>query len=302
MSGIITERPSLAKPGWGKRSPWWRRPPFPALMAAVVAASVVSAFWLTSRPSGQQSWATLGTTDVHSLVFVDGNSDHLLFGHHEGVLESRDGGRTWEPLGTNVDAMALTAASDRSVVVAGHEVLTSSPDGGATWQPVSADLPSLDIHGFTRDPADPTRMWAYLATGGLWETTDGGLHWSQVREDNVAFPLAVPTQTGTRLLGVDASGLVASDDGGRTWAAVGTPPTYPMTAFAASSDGGTLYAGSTDGLFRSADGGRTWTKTTFDGFPMAIAVTSDSQEVALVAETTDLFRSFDAGVTWTGPA
>ena len=25
-----------------------------------------------------------------------------------------------------------------------------------------------------RDPADPARMWAYLATGGLWESRDGG--------------------------------------------------------------------------------------------------------------------------------
>ena len=301
MSGIFTERPSVAKPGWETPSPRWRRPPFPALMAVVVAAIAVAAFWLTSRPSGQQGWATLGTTDVHSLAFVDGNADHLLFGHHGGVLESQDGGRTWEPLDTNVDAMALTAASDRSIVIAGHDVLTTSPDGGATWKPVSADLPSLDIHGFTRDPANPTRMWAYLATGGLWESIDGGLGWSRVREDNVAFPLAVPTQTGTRLLGVDASGLVASDDGGRTWTAVGAPPTYPMTALAASADGTVLFAGAPDGLFRSRDGGRTWATTGYCGSALAVATTPDGLSVGLVSQATAFFRSPDGGATWTGP-
>ncbi|HUS20435.1 MAG TPA: hypothetical protein VMZ66_00305 [Aeromicrobium sp.] len=199
-----------------------------------------------------------------------------------------------------VDAMALTAGSDRSVVVAGHDVLTASVDGGATWQPISADLPSLDIHGFTRDPADPTQMWAYLATGGLWESTDGGLRWSRVREDNVAFPLAVPTQTGTRLLGVDASGLVASGDGGRTWTAVGSPPTYPMTALAASADGAVLFAGAPDGLFRSSDGGRTWSTTGYSGSAFAVATTPDGLSVGVVSQATEFFRSSDGGATWMG--
>jgi hypothetical protein len=51
--------------------------------------------------------------------------------------------------------MAMQPASDGSIVIAGREVFTASADGGQTWQPISADLPSLDIHGFTRDPADP---------------------------------------------------------------------------------------------------------------------------------------------------
>jgi photosystem II stability/assembly factor-like uncharacterized protein len=147
--------------------------------------------------------------------------------------------------------MSLTPADDGSIVIAGHEVFTASRDGGATWSSIPADLPSLDIHGFTREPADPTRMWAYLATRGLWESTDFGAHWTEVRSDNVIFPLAVRDATGTKLLGVDTTGLVASLDGGRTWTTLGTPPTYPMTGLAATLDGRTIYAGAPDGLFRS---------------------------------------------------
>lgn len=270
-------------------------------MVAVVAAALLGAAWLISRPSAQSAWATLGTSDVHSLAFVDGDAGHLVFGHHGGVLESRDGGRTWQPLATTVDAMSLVAAADGSLVVAGHDVLMASPDSGATWQGISADLPSVDIHGFTLDPADPSRMWAYLATGGLWESIDGGTTWSRVREDNVAFPLAVRGQNGTRLLGVDATGLVGSEDGGRTWSSLGEPPTYPMTALAAAADGQTLYAGSPDGLFTSADGGRTWRKLAFAGLPMAIAVAADGSELAVVVQTTQLFRSVDGGMSWKGP-
>lgn len=269
-----------------------------AVVAGVIAIAVV----LTApRTSAQTAWARLGTEDVHSLAFVGNALDHLLFGHHGGLSETRDGGRTWRPLPTNADAMAMRPGADGSIVIAGHDVFTASRDGGETWQPIAADLPSLDIHGFTRDPADPARMWAYLATGGVWESTDAGAHWIRVRDDNVLFPLAVRGDEGTRLLGVDANGLVASDDGGRTWGKLGSPPTYPMTALTSTTDGTTIYAGSPDGLFRSDDVGRTWTNTNFSGSPFAIATSADGATVAIVARTTEFFRSSDGGESWPGP-
>lgn len=279
-----------------------RRPIWIAGTIALAAAAIAIGSFLTSqRSSAQIAWARLGTEDVHSLSFVGDDLDHLLFGHHGGLSESRDGGRTWQPLPTTADAMAMQPATDGSIVIAGHEVFTASHDGGQTWQPIPADLPSLDIHGFTRDPADPARMWVYLATGGLWESTDSGAHWIRVRDDNVLFPLAIRRGDLTRVLGVDAEGFAASDDGGRTWVRLETPPTYPMTALTATTDGAVVYAGAPDGLFRSGDDGRTWTKTGLSGAPYAIATTSDGGTVAVIARTTEFFRSSDGGRTWPGP-
>lgn len=274
------------------------------LLAAGAGAVVVIAAVLVSgaRPTGGQvAWARLQTQDVHSLAFVGGDSEHVLFGHHGGILESRDGGRTWAALPIRDDAMGMAPADDGSIVIAGHDVFTASRDGGVTWAPIAADLPSLDIHGFTRDPADPGRMWAYLATGGLWESTDSGAHWVEVRADNVLFPLAVRSTSETMLLGVDATGLVTSSDGGRTWATLGAPPTYPMTSLAATPDGRTVYAGAPDGLFRSDDGGRTWSPTGYSGSVFAIATTPDGATVAVVSKETEFFRSADRGSTWPGP-
>ncbi len=197
--------------------------------------------------------------------------------------------------------MSLSPASDASIVIAGHEVFVASRDGGQTWAPISGDLPSLDIHGFTRDPSDPARMWAYLATGGLWESTDFGAHWTRVREDNVLYPTAVSAGGITRLFGVDVNGLNVSDDGGRTWTLLGAPPTYPMTGFAASADGSIVYAGAPDGLYRSGDGGRSWGKTGYDGSAFAVATSADGQTVAVVSRETEFYRSVDGGSTWPGP-
>lgn len=263
----------------------------------IVSALVLGA----GLAGGQVAWARLQTQDVHSLAFVDGDRQHVLFGHHGGVRESRDGGRTWSALPVRQDAMSMVPADDGSIVIAGHEVFTASRDGGRTWAPITTDLPSLDIHGFTRDPADPARMWAYLATGGLWQSADFGARWTEVRPDNVLFPLAIRDGAMTRLLGVDMTGLVTSADGGGTWTALATPPTYPMTSLAATPDGRTLYAGTIEGLFRSDDVGRTWSATTYRGSAFAIATTPDGATVAVVSRETEFFRSSDRGSTWPGP-
>ena len=274
------------------------------LAGAAAVAMIGLATFVVTRPPGpaeQVAWTSFGSADVHSLAFVDGDPQHLLFGHHGGLEESRDGGRTWSALPIRNDAMSMSPAADGSIVIAGHEVFVASRDGGKTWARITTDLPSLDIHGFTRDPSDPARMWAYLATGGLWESTDLGARFAQVRQDNVLFPLAVRDGSATRLLGVDVSGLASSTDGGRTWAPLGMPPTYPMTSLAATPDGAVVYAGSIDGLYRSADGGRSWAKTAYAGSAFAIATSSDGRLVAVVSRETQFFRSSDGGVSWPGP-
>lgn len=278
--------------------------PVPLLLGGLglVLAAIAAVTILATRPAGPTPWARLGTADVHSLAFVDNDPNHLLFGHHGGVLESRDGGRNWQPLPTRVDAMGMRPAEDGSIVIAGHLVFTASHDDGKTWEPIPAeDLPDLDIHGFARDPADPSRMWAALATSGLWESTDSGIHWTRVRDDNVLLPIAVRQGSMTRLIAIGASGLEASDDGGRSWASVPMPPTYPMTALTATPDGKVLYAGSLDVLYRSDDAGRRWTASAYKGSAFAIATTDDGGTVAVVSQETEYFRSGDGGQTWPGP-
>lgn len=266
--------------------------------------AVAALLIILGRPGAAPSatpWVRLGTEDVHSLAFIGEDPSRLLFGHHEGISASSDGGRSWQTLGTRSDAMSLGAAADGSIVIAGHEVFAASRDGGRTWEDLTTNLPSLDIHGFARDPGDPARMWAFLATGGLWESGDGGGRWERVQGENVLFPVAVKTAAGTRLFGVTADGLAASDDGGRTWRATTTPDIYPLTSLAATPDGSVLVAAGAEGLARSGDGGGTWSQMPFDHQPAAIAVTANGQTIAVVSRSTDFYRSDDGGRTWLGP-
>ena len=297
-----TQGPSRVGPAG--RQPSKRGRTLLVLTAATVGAlAIVAVVAGLVRPGGTstEAWSRLGTEDVHSLAFVGDDPNRLLFGHHGGILSSTDGGRSWQPLATRSDAMSLGAAADGSIVIAGHEVFAESRDDGRTWQEIPAALPSLDIHGFARDPGNPARMWAYLATGGLWESVDAGRAWERVQEENVLFPVAIATSAGTRLVGLRTEGIASSDDGGRTWRTAASPELYPIASLAATTDGSALVAGGPDGLARSDDGGASWSKLPFEGQPFAVAVTGGGRAIVVVTRSTEFFRSDDGGKTWPGP-
>lgn len=276
--------------------------PVGAVALALTAAAILAVTWFRRDDATPVAWAHLGTADVHSLAFVPGATDRLLFGHHGGILESDDAGRTWSSLQVRADAMAMVPAADGSVVVAGHNVFVASDDGGATWSPIPADLPNLDIHGFARDPNDPRRMFAYLAEGGVYESTDSGLHWQVVTRDHRPFITAVADGSDLRLLGIDPfRGLVVSRDGGRTWQLLSQPPSFPVFSLAATTDGRVVVLGTGDALLRSEDGGTSWTALPFTNAPFAIALSPDGSTIAVVTKTTDFYRSDDAGRSWPGP-
>jgi photosystem II stability/assembly factor-like uncharacterized protein len=271
----------------------------------VLAAVGVGAYLLLGGEEGgsaPSAWATLGTADVHSLAFAPPDPSHLYFGHHDGLLESRDGGRSWQPGAlSGADAMNVRPGGGDLMQIAGHEVYLESRDGGQTWEPVPNDLPGLDLHAFVVDPRDAEHAWAFAVGHGLFETTDAGRHWELRAPGNIGA-LTVFVEDGRAVLvGLSQAGLGRSDDGGGTWQPL-TPPEGQLVSLAAAEDGSVLYAGTTAGLLRSTDGGGAWSATPLEVVPLTIAVApSDPSIVAVVDEATRFYRSEDAGATWPGP-
>jgi photosystem II stability/assembly factor-like uncharacterized protein len=266
--------------------------------ALILVVAVVRPF----SPGSPVAWARLGTEDVHSLAFAPGSTERLYSGHHRGILETQDGGRTWTPLPVSADAMGMRPASDGSIVIAGHEVFVASSDGGQTWASIAADLPNIDIHAFARDPLDPQRMWAYLAEGGVYESADGGSQWTKVYDSHIPFMAATTDGSSVTLVGIEPfQGFARSADGGRTWSPVSQPEAFPTYSIAATKDGRVVALGVSDGLLRSEDGGATWTTIALPGPAFGIALSDDGQTMAVVTRTTDVYRSDDGGRTWPGP-
>jgi len=134
---------------------------------------------------------------------------------------------------------------------------------------------------------DPTVYYAGAASGGIFKTTDGGLHWAPVFDSQPVSsigamavapsdPNVVWAGTGEPYIRSNISvgwGVFKSTDAGKTWHRAGLEhtgrigriaidPRNPDVVFVAAL--GTAYGPQPDrGVFRTSDGGKTWEKVLF---------------------------------------
>ena len=130
-------------------------------------------------------------------------------------------------------------------------------------------------------PGDPTTYYAATASGGVWKSTDGGVTWKSVFDDQPVSSIGslaiAPSDPNIVYVGsgeanirgnvAEGNGIYKTIDGGKTWTHVwkqrgqiGTMvvhPTNPDVAFAAVL-GRPFGANPERGVYRTKDGGKTW--------------------------------------------
>ncbi len=286
-----------------------------AVFALVVGLGLVG-WWGYSAARGNDSGtnssvrpiATLRSQDIHSLLVDPADPNHVLFGSHSGVQESRDGGFTWEAGSLrNADAMSLAASpqAPATLYAAGHNVFQVSQDGGQSWQPVKHNLPGTDLHAFAQDPNDPRRLSTLVAGVGLFASSDGGTTWAPLPTSppGGGMHLALAASS-TGLYAATEAGIVVTRDGGATWERLpGQPDGGVMSLAIPAAAPETLYAGTSSGLAKSTDGGARWAVVGPAGVPaLALAVApSDPNRVLFVADGGGVYRSDDGGASWLVP-
>ena len=131
---------------------------------------------------------------------------------------------------------------------------------------------------------DPMTYYVGAASGGIWKTVDGGIHWKPVfdkqRVHSIGALALAPSErevvyagTGESFIRSNVSignGVWRSTDGGSTWKHLGLKntgrisriivhPTNPDVAYVAALGHG--YAPQQDrGIYKTMDGGTTWTQ------------------------------------------
>ncbi|MGH2970416.1 MAG: F510_1955 family glycosylhydrolase [Solirubrobacteraceae bacterium] len=171
-----------------------------------------------------------------------------------GLIESRDGGRTWKNVSLlgEADFHVLEAAGNQVYGVNSADGrLMASADGARSWQ---ARTPPAGVFGLAIDERDPRRVVASTEKG-VFASPNAGRGWRPLRDD-VGGLLAWPRPDALYLLGADGA-VQVSRDGGREWNPTGNIGGQPA-AFIAHRD--ELYAALHDGTVKvSTDGGKTWT-------------------------------------------
>jgi photosystem II stability/assembly factor-like uncharacterized protein len=266
---------------------------------AVIAVGAIAALYarLASVQAAQAPLATLPIAHAH-VVTIDERGG-LWVGHHEGLLRSNDG-VAWRAAAFSGDVMAVLSVDDRQIVL-GHDVLLESRDGGTSWQALAHNLPGTDVHGAQRGRAGMyayvVGAGLFRSTDGTtWERRADPL------PQEVGALALLPGPDGGDVLFLAAGGSVLrSPDGGRTWASAGGMGNLALSGFvnglASDPSRGVLYAGSGDGLFRSTSGGSDWTRLPFRGSVIAVGARGD--RIAVVDNRGQFFLSVDGGGSWT---
>jgi hypothetical protein len=208
----------------------------------------------TAKRVGESRQDTMGFTVV--------GADHFLGSGHPGttslppllgLIESRNAGRTWQPISLlgEADFHVLRFAGDRVYGYdSSNDRLLVSADGGHKWRQISRPAPLVDL---AVAPHAARRVVA-SAENGLYASRDHGTSWRKLGE--VVGLLTWPSPN--RLYLVDGAGSVLmSGDSGLRWKRVGEIGGQPAALLGRTPT--ELYVALHDGTIkRSGDGGRTW--------------------------------------------
>jgi hypothetical protein len=230
------------------------------------ALLVATHLGLYRTPPDKSHLERVGDRLHDTMAFTVAGPDHFLASGHPdmrgleegmppllGLIESRDGGRTWEPisLAGEADFHVLRLRGKR---IYGYDAangrLLVSLDRGRTWNQRNAPGEVVDL---AADPANGERLLA-STTEGLAFSEDGGRAWERLGASRGL--LAWPAARALYLVAPDGV-VYASADGGRSLTPRADVGGKPAAMFAASETD--LFVALHDGTVKvSRDGGLTW--------------------------------------------
>ena len=278
----------------------------PVLLVLIAFGGIFQLYRASSRTLTEQTpIAQVVASALVSFAYVA--PDEVLLANASGLLESRDGGRTWTQSTLDIvpAAMAVSpAGAGFAYVFAGDNVHVSA-DAGRTWQAITGTLPGAEILAAAVNPYLPTEVYASFADVGLQRSRDGGRTWEAVATPDSDAIVAIHVGGIPPLLfiAVESGRVLASSDEGETWAAASGAVTMalrgPVRALAGAPDGRVLYAAAHTGLYMSTSDGQTWVDLPLRKPLVAVAVDPTTDRTVLaVTETGEVYRSTDGGIAW----
>jgi photosystem II stability/assembly factor-like uncharacterized protein len=247
-----------------------------ALGAARAIVPLASQVWLggdgglyVSDDFGE-TWAPLSLTPgIRELLLSRWPlADPTVFvGNAEGLLRSRDGGRTFEPTGLGKAAVHRLEWPGPALVVACDRGLLVSQDGGQTFAGPGQGLPAGPVGAMALSSffaVDPV-LFAAPASGGVFRSSDGGATW---KASGLAGEVVGDlVWLGPFLYAAGESGFHRSQDAGETWTRLAASPGRPSRLLfpLAPAAGLEAFLATDRGLFRTMDAGEHWSTAGFAG-------------------------------------
>ncbi len=205
------------------------------------------------------------------------------------------------------------------------------------WVALGSMLNSARADVVQVDVSQPSTMYVGFGSGGLWKTTNNGIHWNCVFEDQASLgigdmeiapsnPNIIYVGTGENLkkprnFTLPGTGMFRSDDAGKTWTHIGLEDSWSIAEIAIEPRDanivvvavlGHLWSKNKNrGLYRTINGGKTWQQVLYidDATGANDIVIAPSNPKIMYASMWEMFpgisgknsgvyRNKDGGKTW----
>jgi photosystem II stability/assembly factor-like uncharacterized protein len=242
--------------------------------------------------------------NVESVAIDPANPDIIYAGTWHLPWKTEDGGKTWHSIkkgvidDSDVFSIVVDAQNPANLYISACSGIYRSDSAGELFRKIQGiPYSARRTRVLKIDPSDRNVVYAGT-TEGLWKTTDGGATWKRMTGANVVVNdvMIDPRHPARLLLATDRGGVLASDDGGVTFAASNRGFTHRQVAALVvdQTDSHVVYAGLLNdkefgGVFVSRDRGQTWSQLS-DGL--------DGRDVFVLRQAADnsLLAGTDHGI------
>ena len=292
------------------------------------------------------SVGAVAVSESHPNIIYVGMGEHAPRGvmttYGDGVYKSLDGGKTWQHLGLeatqHISRIRIHPSNPDIVYVAAQGALHGpnpergiykTTDGGKNWVKQLFVNTLSGAAELSMDMQNPevlyAAMWEHqrlpwqVVSGGpgsgLYKTTDGGAHWTELKEGLPAekgkMAIAVSRANPSKVVALiesdskqEKGGLFVSEDSGENWTRVSADHRliqrawYYTEVFLDPTDADTIYVMSAT-AYKSIDGGAHWEEMNpahGDYHDLWIHPTNNKQMV--LADDGGAAISFNGGLSW----
>ncbi|ETX07939.1 MAG: hypothetical protein ETSY2_08255 [Candidatus Entotheonella gemina] len=284
----------------------------------------------------------MSTHQPYVYTGLGGEGDYIDAG---GLYRCADGDTNWEPLSAGlpehpqVRALAMHP-SDPNILYAGTQAgVYRSDDQGEHWEALEAPRAGQDVWSLTFHPQNPDILYAGYEPCAIYRSEDSGAHWQCMHTDDVIFPhittvmpplckrvigIAIdPSDPQDMYAAIEVGGLLASRDGGASWASITNGPYVRNNTLdlhgvqVSAAEPGVVHIVTQIAMFRGRNRGQLWEhEQVEDLFPGGsycrdLRVAPDDPNTLYMAagaggggapkgtpEAGVLFRSRDLGASW----
>jgi photosystem II stability/assembly factor-like uncharacterized protein len=262
-----------------------------------------------------QTWENPGVLRDSVISMIEDPSEPgvvLVTTRRNGLLRTRDGGRSWVGLGLerptfgrDIRIASLVATPndpDHVYAIPGYGPgLFESEDGGASWSPVVGlpDLMGVDLAAAVVNPDSPTDIYASGFGGAVFHSENGGKSWRLITQNlprGGHAPIAV-SDDGTLFAGPSDRGVWVRATHTDEWTRTGLG-TATVERLWVSPEGNRIFALDSQGvLHTSIDRGLTW-RSALHRFSALEVDPFSGKSLIGVTDSLDILSSEDSGSSW----